>query len=190
MLVLASSSPRRAELLKQIGIEFTQNPANIDETPFSSETPTSLVERLARQKAESVWLTLEQKLPVIGSDTIGLLHDKILLKPKSKMQFIAMMQSMSGAVHQVLTSVAVCHDGKCESVCVITDVEFKPLSMADILWYWDTDEPKDKAGGYAIQGLGGQFVKQIKGSYSAVVGLPLFETTELLKKMDVALYER
>lgn len=190
MLVLASSSPRRADLLTQLGVDFIQQPADIDETPLPEETPEQLVERLAIEKARAVWLSREHKWPVLGSDTIGLLHGEVLLKPTDKEDFIRMMQRMSGETHQVLTAIAVCHDGDCQSRIVCSDVEFTELTDEDIDWYWHTEEPQDKAGGYAIQGVGGQFVKQIKGSYSGIVGLPLYETVELLKKMDVNIHER
>lgn len=190
MLVLASSSPRRADLLTQLGVDFVQQPADIDETPLPGELPDVLVERLARKKAEAVWQAREHKWPVLGSDTIGLLQGEVLLKPVDKDDFFRMMRRMSGNTHEVLTSVAVCHQGICQSCVVRSDVEFTDLTDEDIEWYWHTGEPQDKAGGYAIQGAGGQFVKQIKGSYSGIVGLPLFETVKLLKEMDVNIHER
>lgn len=190
MIVLASSSPRRVELLHQIGVDFIQQPADIDETPYPDESPEHHVERLARSKAEVVWQAREHKLPVLGSDTIGLLNGELLLKPADKADFEQMMGKMSGATHEVLTAIAVYHQQQCVSCIVRSEVTFTQLSSADIDWYWQTGEPQDKAGGYAIQGAGGQFVKQIKGSYSGIVGLPLYETVELLKRMDVAVHER
>lgn len=190
MLVLASSSPRRADLLNQLGVDFIQQPADIDETPIENESAERLVERLAREKAQYVWQHREHKLPVLGSDTIGLLSNEVLVKPRDLADFKVMMQKMSGTTHEVLTAVALCHGGRTESVIVRSSVEFCELSEVDIDWYWHTGEPQDKAGGYAIQGVGGQFVKQIQGSYSGIVGLPLYETVELLKTMDIAIHER
>lgn len=190
MLILASASPRRAELLKQLNIEFTQQAADIDETALIGETPEQLVVRLAISKSTKV---LEQAATgkfALGSDTIGLLHGNVLVKPKDKADFVQMMRFMSGQIHQVLTSVALCTANAQHAMCVTSEVSFKELDDAEIEWYWSTGEPQDKAGGYAIQGLGAQFVKQIKGSYSAIMGLPLYETVELMKQMGCSPYER
>lgn len=190
MIVLASSSPRRAELLSQIGVEFIKQTADIDETPHKGELPVALVERLARQKAEKVADLRRDSLLVLGSDTIGVIDEKPLLKPESYEHFQSMMTMMSGRRHSVITAIAVakyCPVHKklqIKSEIVESKVVFKVLSEQEIENYWRTGEPHDKAGGYAIQGIAGQFVKQIEGSYSAIVGLPLYETTELLKHMS------
>lgn len=189
MIVLASSSPRRACLLQQIGIEFERQSADIDESPLAGESATALVERLAREKAEYVAKLRQDDLLVLGSDTIGVLGDDILLKPKNVTDFHAMMSKMSGQTHQVITAIAIakwCTESQqclIESEQVSSNVSFTELSEQDISDYWATGEPQDKAGGYAIQGYGGQFVTHISGSYSAIVGLPLYETRRLLQKM-------
>lgn len=192
MIVLASSSPRRAQLLQQIGIEFERQSADIDETPKAGESATELVERLARQKAEYVALQRRDDLLVLGSDTIGVLGNDILLKPKNVTDFHAMMGKMSGQTHQVITAIAVAKWSVTSQQCLLaseqvsSQVSFKKLDEREISDYWDTGEPQDKAGGYAIQGYGGQFVTHISGSYSAIVGLPLYETRQLLQKMKDA----
>ncbi|MBE1300261.1 MAG: septum formation inhibitor Maf [Alteromonadaceae bacterium] len=190
MLILASSSPRRAELLQQLNIEFIQRAADIDETALEGENPEQMVLRLAIAKAKEVLEKSPHGQFALGSDTIGLLNGKVLVKPTDKTDFVQMMRSMSGQVHQVLTSVALCTANEHRALCVTSDVEFKELGDVEIEWYWASGEPQDKAGGYAIQGLGAQFVKQIKGSYSAIMGLPLYETVELMKQMGCSPYER
>lgn len=189
MIVLASSSPRRAQLLQQIGIQFERQSADIDESPLPGEVATALVERLAREKALFVAQQRKDNLLVLGSDTIGVLGDDILVKPKNVTDFHAMMSKMSGQTHQVITAIAVAKWCKTSQQCLIqseqvsSDVTFKTLTEQEITDYWATNEPQDKAGGYAIQGYAGQYVTHISGSYSAIVGLPLFETAQLLQKM-------
>ncbi|MBJ6137268.1 Maf family protein [Marinobacter litoralis] len=178
-LILASASPRRAELLLQIGLKFHVQPADIDETPASLETPEHYVERLAREKALCVAREHPEKL-VLGSDTSVIHNEEILGKPETPEQAVAMLQALSGSTHQVLTAVALAHNKECWSRVVVTDVTFRELEAEEIRAYVASGEPMDKAGGYGIQGLGGIFVSSIKGSYSAVVGLPLQETAVLL----------
>jgi len=178
-LILASASPRRAELLQQIGLDFQVQPADIDETPASSETPEHYVERLAREKALSIARQYPEKL-VLGSDTSVIHYEEILGKPESTEQAVSMLQALSGSTHQVLTAVALAKGAECWSRVVTTDVTFRELEAAEISAYVASGEPMDKAGSYGIQGLGGIFVSAIKGSYSAVVGLPLQETAALL----------
>ncbi|WP_372964305.1 nucleoside triphosphate pyrophosphatase [Marinobacter sp.] len=178
-LILASASPRRAELLKQVGLHFHVQPADIDETPFPGESPEQYVERLAREKA----LLIARQHPdslVLGSDTSVIQNGDILGKPESKEQAAAMLQALSGNTHQVLTAIALAKGGQCRSRVVVTDVTFRELSPDEIQAYVATGEPMDKAGSYGIQGLAGIFVSSLKGSYSAVVGLPLQETAALL----------
>lgn len=190
MIILASASPRRAELLSQIGIKFSKQSADIDETPRHNETPRELVERLAREKATFIADQNKSDNLVLGSDTIGLIDDEILLKPRDFAHFKDMMSKMSGRAHWVITAIAVAKycqsqkEIKINSEIVESKVFFKVLSTEEIENYWHTGEPQDKAGGYAIQGYAGQFVQKIAGSYSAIVGLPLFETTELLRRMS------
>lgn len=178
-LILASASPRRAELLQQIGLDFQVRPADIDETPTSLETPEHYVERLAREKA----LSIAREYPdnwVLGSDTSVIHNEEILGKPESSEQAVSMLQALSGSTHQVLTAVALAKGSECWSRVVVTEVIFRELESAEISAYVASGEPMDKAGSYGIQGLGGIFVSAIKGSYSAVVGLPLQETAALL----------
>ncbi|MBK1873411.1 MULTISPECIES: Maf family protein [Marinobacter] len=178
-IILASASPRRSELLTQIGIPFSVQPANIDETPRISEAPGDYVERLAREKALAVSAHFPGKW-VIGSDTSVVLDGAILGKPSNEADAQAMLGMLSGKTHQVMTGVALAKDDGCDSTLVITEVTFRVLSRTEIAAYAASGEPMDKAGGYGIQGLGGIFVKELKGSYSAVVGLPLQETAALL----------
>jgi len=178
-IILASASPRRSELLEQIGVAFSVQPAHIDETPRSSEMPGDYVERLAREKALAVAADHPGRL-ILGSDTSVILDNAILGKPASEHEARTMLARLSGTTHQVMTAIALAHDGRCESRLVTTEVRFRSLSAAEISSYVATGEPMDKAGSYGIQGLGGIFVQELKGSYSAVVGLPLQETAVLL----------
>jgi septum formation protein len=192
MLLLASQSPRRAELLKQLNVTFNTLSCDIDETCWPNEESYSYVARLAAEKALTGWRACEPQryVAALGADTSVVVDDTILGKPESKDDFISMMQQLSSRTHEVKTAVSVVNNKAQETLVVSTEVMFKALSMNEIDWYWSTGEPADKAGGYAIQGLGGQFVKRIVGSYSAVVGLPLYETAELLKEFGVVIYER
>ena len=179
-LILASKSPRRKELLTQLGYQFHCHAANIDESVRPDEGPAAYVERLAREKALHIAKQQKNKALILGSDTAVIIDGKILGQPKDKQDAVKMLNMLSGAKHQVVTGIAVAEDQRVESTVVSTDVFFKSLSQNEIDNYWESGEPKDKAGAYAIQGMGGQFVKQIQGSYSAVVGLPLYETAQLL----------
>ncbi|TYC57974.1 septum formation inhibitor Maf [Marinobacter sp. BW6] len=178
-IILASASPRRAELLQQIGLKFSVRPADIDETPKPDETPEQYVERLAREKARAVVQSSPECL-VLGSDTSVVLDGKILGKPSGPADARETLARLSGVTHQVMTAVALATEGQCQSVLVITEVCFRELSTAEIEAYVASGEPMDKAGSYGIQGLGGIFVNELRGSYSAVVGLPLQETAALL----------
>lgn len=178
-LILASASPRRSELLEQIGVPFTVQPANIDETPHTAEAPGDYVERLAREKALAVAVNAHGK-QVLGSDTSVVLDSEILGKPATDSEAKAMLSQLSGRSHQVMTAIALAENEQCQSQLVVVDVTFRLLLEDEIAAYVATGEPMDKAGSYGIQGLGGIFVKELKGSYSAVVGLPLQETASLL----------
>ncbi|HEA52887.1 Maf family protein [Marinobacter antarcticus] len=178
-LILASASPRRSELLEQIGVSFTVQPAHIDETPHAGEAPDVYVERLAREKALVVAGDFHGSR-VLGADTSVVLNGAILGKPTNHQQAKAMLRRLSGETHKVMTAVALAHNGGCRSCLVTTEVTFRVLAEAEIAAYVATGEPMDKAGSYGIQGLGGIFVKDLEGSYSAVVGLPLQETAALL----------
>lgn len=181
-LVLASQSPRRQALLSQLGYQFDILAADIDESPLANEVATDYVQRLATQKAQHCFALLAQSSDslVIGSDTCVVCQGKILGKPKDEADCIATLSLLSGKTHQVLTAVALVGEGLSVSTLVTTEVNFKTLTLAEMQRYWQTGEPQDKAGSYAIQGIAGQFIKSISGSYSSVVGLPLVETNELL----------
>lgn len=187
-IVLASASPRRAELLRQIGLSFRVRPADIDETPGTGESARHYVERLARGKALAVQAT-EPNAIVIGSDTSVVLAGEILGKPRDSQDAAGMLRQLSGATHQVMTAVAVASTNACESRVAVTDVRFRRLSDQEIDAYVASEEPMDKAGGYGIQGRGGIFVEELRGSYSAVVGLPLQETAELLAGVGYPVWE-
>lgn len=185
MLLLASQSPRRAELLKQIGIPFSQYPVDIDETAIANETPELYVRRMSQEKSTLGYKRAGAKKLVLGLDTIVVAQNKILGKPKDKNDAMWMLNMLSDNTHQVLTAVTITNAVQQKTVVVETRVCFGPLSKQQIEWYWRTGEPQDKAGSYGIQGLGGQFVKHINGSYSAVVGLPLYQTRILLTEFGI-----
>lgn len=180
MIALASASPRRRELLGQLQQEFVLVSGTIDETQLNGETADEYVLRLAEQKAQAGFASQSTPLPTLGADTIVQVDDLVLGKPADLADFQRMMRLLSGRSHWVKTAVALATQQGIVSRTVATKVWFKPLSEQEILWYWNTGEPADKAGGYGIQGLAGQFVQRIDGSYFAVVGLPLYETAQLL----------
>lgn len=193
-LYLASGSPRRRELLTQIGIPFTTLSASVDETPLADEAAPAYVERLARAKANAglvELLTTNASVPlaVLGADTAVVLDGRILGKPVDREDALAMLAALSGREHQVLTAVAVADQQRCLSVCVVSQVRFGHISTQQAQDYWASGEPLDKAGAYAIQGLGAVFVQRIEGSYSAVVGLPLSETVELLGQFAIPCWQ-
>ncbi|SDP17902.1 Maf family protein [Pseudomonas jinjuensis] len=190
-LYLASSSPRRRELLAQIAVPFHGVPANIDETPLPAESPEAYVERLARNKAQAGLNMLAQRADVcvLGADTAVVLDGRILGKPLDRDDALAMLRQLSGREHQVLTAVALADRQRCEARVVSSRVQFRAISDAEAEAYWATGEPQDKAGGYAIQGLAAIFVSRVEGSYSAVVGLPLCETAELLADFSIPCWQ-
>lgn len=188
VLCLASASPRRRALLASIGVPVTINPCDVDETPQRDESAQAYVLRLAIAKAEAaVPLT---DLPTLGSDTAVVVDGRILGKPTDAEDGARMLQLLSGREHEVLTGVAVSGPEGMLSCCVATQVRMRKIATDEIAAYWRTGEPADKAGGYAIQGLAAIFVEQIKGSHSAVVGLPLFETAQLLRRQGVPIWQR
>ena len=185
-LIVASASPRRKELLQQLEIRFQQKTVAIDETPYESELPKEYVTRMAHEKAEAAWAKWgKPDRLILSSDTTVVIDNKILGKPSGYDDFRTMMQSLSGRQHQVLTSVVVKSDTETKSVLSETHVYFCGLTDSDIDWYWHTGEPPDKAGGYGIQGLGARFVRRIDGSFTGVMGLPLFETAEILSNFGI-----
>ncbi len=192
-LILASQSPRRRELLSQIGVCFDSFSADIDESVLAGETPVQYVNRLALLKARVVAADHPGVL-VLGSDTAVVCDRQILGKPVDQADAIAMLQLLSGRRHQVMTAVALVQSTDAGerhwSLEVTTDVTFKTLTLDECQRYWDSGEPQDKAGGYGIQGLGAVFVERIEGSYSAVVGLPLQQTAALLQQQGVDIWQR
>lgn len=187
-VVLASGSPRRAELLRRIGIEPVIRPADIDETPRSDETPEVLVSRLARTKAEAS--PAEDGDLVVAADTVVVLADAVLGKPSSRDDARAMLRALSGITHQVLTGIHLRHGGRDTGAVEETAVRFRYLSDVEIDAYLDTGEPFDKAGAYAIQGAGGMFVEAISGSDSNVIGLPLATVVRLAAELGIELHPR
>jgi len=185
-LILASKSPRRRYLLKQAGLSFSVIPSSIDETSAPVSPPETYVKVLSEAKADNVATKFPEKW-VIGADTIVLKDGAILGKPGSKAEARAMLKQLSGQTHQVLTGYAICCKAKNRkfSETVKTEVLFKSLTDKEIEWYIHTKEPFDKAGAYAIQGLGTFLVKSINGSYTNVVGLPVCEVIEFLIKEGV-----
>ena len=184
-IILASSSPRRRELLQQIGIEFDVNSFEIDESPHLHEAPANYVVRLAIEKAQAAIRQLPVDTIVIAADTTVTIDGQILGKPANQADAFAMWQRLSGRDHFVMTGVAVAKNQTVLHRRVTTEVHFAPLTQADMLAYWQTGEPIGKAGGYAIQGKGAAFIPKIHGSYSNVVGLPLFETLDLLRDIQL-----
>lgn len=184
-LVLASASPRRKELLSRLGIEFTVRVADIDETPLANESPQHMTERLAHAKARAVFDQIEAPEWVLGSDTTVALRERVFGKPGSRSEAIATLQQLSGNTHQVISSVCLIGSDRILSESVISQVRFGPLSNQLIERYCDTDEPYDKAGSYGIQGMGGSFVEHIDGDYSAIVGLPLWISSQLLRAAGI-----
>lgn len=185
-IVLASASPRRAELLTQIGLLFeVRLPAPpVDETPHAGEAAEAYVERLARAKARAVALTSPGRV-VLAADTTVVLDGAILGKPGDVAEAVAMLLALAGRAHTVCTGVAVAGDGRVESLVARTRVRFRPVDRAEAEAYARTGEGADKAGGYGIQGIGAIFAEAIEGSYSTVVGLPLVETERLLRAAGV-----
>ncbi|MEB0044246.1 MULTISPECIES: Maf family protein [unclassified Pseudomonas] len=190
-LYLASGSPRRRELLTQIGVPFTAVSADIDETPLNDETPSAYVERLARGKADAGRRSVVSDVAfcTLGADTAVVLDGKILGKPLDEADACAMLMMLSAKEHEVLTAIAVFEGERCESLVVRSRVRFRSISLEQAAAYWASGEPRDKAGGYGIQGLGAVFVAGLEGSYSAVVGLPLCETCELLSHFGIPCWQ-
>lgn len=182
-LILASSSSRRRELLTALGLAFDTADADVDETPHCSESAEDMVLRLAIAKATAI--EVEDDDVVIAADTAVAVASTIFGKPRDAADAISMLNRLSGARHRVVTGVAVRHRGAISTVLSSTEVQFRELGPDEARRYWQTGEPHGKAGAYAIQGRGGAFVEAIMGSYTGVVGLPVFETAELLRQAGV-----
>jgi len=194
-IYLASKSPRRRELLRQVGVEFellmlrsdlARGAADVSEDVLPGEDPQVYVARVAKEKGAFAWNMLQQRRqplrPVLTADTTVTIDGEILGKPVDHKEAIAMLERLSGRTHQVLTSVAIHAERVAEQITQVSDVRFAKLSPAQIRAYCATTEPYDKAGGYGIQGLAALFVEHIEGSHSGIMGLPLFETANLLRK--------
>jgi septum formation protein len=194
-IYLASRSPRRRELLSQIGVRFhlllfrsrPGEDAEVDETPLEGEDPGAYVERMARAKADAGWRRLLQRnlphAPVLAADTTVALEGRIFGKPEGREHAAEMLAALSGRTHEVLTAAALKHGDWIESAVSRSEVRLKPLSEEEIRLYAATGECDDKAGAYAIQGRAARFVVELRGSYSGVMGLPLYETSQLLDKL-------
>lgn len=180
-LFLASTSPRRRELLAQIGVPFSPLNVSIDESLLPGEPAEAYVRRLAQEKARAGFAGLDDASAcVLGADTSVVLGDQVLGKPQDRKEGMEMLAALSGRGHKVMTAVALCSEKACEVRLVVSEVHFRLIDEAEAAAYWDSGEPRDKAGGYGIQGWGAVFVSHLQGSYSAVVGLPLCETAQLL----------
>jgi septum formation protein len=191
-IYLASGSPRRRELLQQIGVAFRVIGADLDETAFPAESPVAYVSRLAQAKSAVGWERSRDSggAPVLAADTAVVLDAKILGKPKGLNDAIAMLLELSGRAHQVLTAVALRTAAGTEVKVSHSTVTFRAVDAHEARAYWETGEPSDKAGAYAIQGYAATFISDLKGSYSGVMGLPLFETATLLKAAGVTCWQR
>lgn len=181
-IILASASPRRAALLRQIGVPFEICPAHVEERLLEAELPAAHVQRLAMAKA--VHVAVPDRV-TLGADTVVVLDGQIFAKPIDRDDGVRMLMALAGRTHQVVTGVAVAHGSRRQVEHVIAHVTFRPIEIEEAQAYWRTGEPADKSGGYGIQGIGGIFAQSITGSYSAVVGLPLTETERLLRDFGV-----
>ena len=189
-IYLASQSPRRNELLNQLGVRFEVRVADVDESHLAGESPKQYVQRLATEKANAIWQSLseDKRRPVLGADTTVCIAGEILGKPADKDEAMTMLHRLSGQQHEVMSGIAII--GEKHSVCVnVSQVSFRELSDAEIEAYWETGEPRDKAGGYAIQGYAAAFISELKGSYSGVMGLPLYETARLLFDHNIPIWQ-
>lgn len=182
-LILASRSPRRHQLLGQLGVRFRVLDADIDESPVRSEAPDDYAERLAREKAVAGWVLAERRLPALGADTIVVVDDRVLLKPESRADAASMLTMLAGRRHVVVSAVALATaDDRVRSLVNRTTVTFSRIPGEWIEQYCAGDEPMDKAGAYAVQGAAARWIERIEGSFSGVMGLPLFETARLLSR--------
>ncbi len=183
-LILASASPRRRELLALMGVACTVRPSLVDETPAEDESPEDYVTRLAQAKASAI-ADVGDTHAVLAADTIVVCDERILGKPRDRADALAMLQQLSGRWHRVLSAVVLRWQGQAAQALTDTAVCFRKLDPAECAAYWECGEPRDKAGAYGIQGLGGCFVSEIRGSYSGVVGLPMAQTLVLLRDAGI-----
>jgi len=185
-LYLASRSPRRARFLQQLGLRFETLPADVAEQPAPGQRPADYALAIALAKARAAAGLATLALPVLGADTDVSIDGQILGKPRDRDDALAMLQRLSGRTHEVCSAVVLIGGGRVESAVTVTRVNFGPIGAAQAAAYWESGEPADKAGAYAIQGHAARWVKSIEGSYSGVVGLPLYETCELLRRFGLA----
>lgn len=183
-VILASQSPRRAEILAAMGVEFVQQGFDVDENILPMESPSNYLARVVAAKCDAAQASYQDEV-VIVADTVVLVGDQLLMKPDSYQTYVNYMYQLSGKTHQVMTAVMVAKGAKRQYDCVTSNVLFAELSDDMIRKYWASGEPKDKAGGYGIQGKGALFVKKIEGSFHAIMGLPVYETGRLLEAFGV-----
>lgn len=185
-IYLASQSPRRHQLLTMIGCPFTPISFEIDESMQGIEEPAAFAERLAVAKSRQGWQHPQRLLnqPVLGADTIVVHQGRVFGKPRNQQEGLAMLQALSGETHTVITAMALCQDDKLLTAQSHSQVTFTEMSSADCLEYWQTGECLDKAGAYALQGLGSLYIRELCGSYSGVMGLPLFEFRQLVQRFQ------
>ncbi len=188
LIYLASRSPRRRELLQQIGLAYRLLDVAVDERVREGESPSDYVLRLSQEKAVAGLEACEggESLPVLAADTCVVIDGEMLGKPADREEGLQMLSRLSGATHRVYTAVAL-DNGRLATRLSVSEVSFRPLSEAEMAAYWASGEPADKAGGYAIQGLAALFIRELRGSYSGVMGLPLFETAELIRQAGIEL---
>lgn len=189
-LILASASPRRLELLQQLGLNPEVCPADIDETVHQGEHASDYVMRMAREKAQAVAQQYSANNVIVGSDTSVVVDDQVLGKPDDQKHAAQMLEMLSGRSHQVMSAVTVISSQGEQTLLSDTRVDFRSISQDEMAAYWTTGEPLGKAGGYAIQGLGASFIKTIEGSYSGVMGLPLYETAQLLQRAGITVLSK
>jgi len=190
LLYLASRSPRRQDLLRQIGVEFEVFVVDVPEHPARGEAARQYVIRVAEEKSTAAKTQILKQgmmiMPVLSADTCVVIDGEILGKPQDRAHGVEMLRRLSGTTHEVMTAVNIHADGRDYGALSMSKVSFDPLSDQDIERYWDSGEPVDKAGGYGIQGRAAAFVSRLEGSYTGVVGLPLFEVSSLFKKIGIA----
>lgn len=184
-IILASASPRRRELLDQIGVTYLAAPVNIDETPGVEESASHFVKRVAAEKSARYVQQFSPDIPVLAADTAVVFDGQIMGKPQNAADAERMLRMLSAQTHRVYSAVSLRCGTVHRQAVSITEVTFRALTVGEIRAYWRTGEPVDKAGSYAIQGLGAVFVESIQGSYSGVMGLPLYETAALLQQQGI-----
>ncbi len=186
-LILASSSPRRSKLLRQIGLTHSVQAAGIDETPFEDEKPADYVLRIASAKSLAIQQISDKNSVVLAADTSVVIGDTIMGKPDNLQHAIAMLNRLSASTHQVYSAVSV-RGQQTQQVLSVSNVTFRAISLPEIIQYWQTGEPADKAGAYAVQGIASLFIQSIQGSFSGIMGLPLFETAQLLANEGIKVF--